>query len=332
MFVFELLFLTFHNIIGLGALLGQPGATSAHPSKKLPSLPHRKAAVGRRNDVSRTVAILQPRPGSATVAAETEEEEEGGKRKPACKRPRRSSAAAEVSGHQGNGARAMSGQPPRPHAPIPATTFKTISEKPKRALEVVPNFQDSQSARGAPPRKLARGRTGEVETGDASEVELELNEAVIVARGVRELDGILVGARGNQLQIELLWDHSKVWLARAQVRLMPPAATLAVPVQLRAGSAVSAVDPFSPALSSGSSGEPEWHAAVVVEVKAGAQLPGSAQSQSLDLWFWIRYERTGMHQWLTTEQLAAGGEPHATGRLLRLVSSLRAHAMRAPPG
>jgi hypothetical protein len=165
---------------------------------------------------------------------------------------------------------------------------------------------------------------------DADADELQLNEAVVArwGRGSRalELDAIVVDAdaRAERLLVEFLWDHSKAWLGRACVRLMPAADDDDVPAGLRAGCAVEAVDPCD--IQPSAARELQWHAARVVEVKVGVQ---AARESAGSLWFWVRYEQTSMHQWLSAEQLCAPGEAHVSARVLHLVSAVRQQAMAA---
>ncbi|KAG8459662.1 hypothetical protein KFE25_003114 [Diacronema lutheri] len=179
-------------------------------------------------------------------------------------------------------------------------------------------------------RARARGALAAPPCAPAA-AELRLHEAVVAtcARTGCARDGVVVDARGSRVLVEFFGDGSTAWVGEATVALMRDAQPAAVPPTLRAGCAVRAVDPCAPASSERGAlepTEPVWHCAHVIEVKQGTQARGEAGQ-----WFWVRYDETRLHQWLSAEQLAGeGGEGDGAraeslppARLLRLAAALR---------
>jgi len=102
------------------------------------------------------------------------------------------------------------------------------------------------------------------------------------------------GPRGVKVQFDA--DHAHAWVARSAVRPMELVEAADLPVWLRPGGALQALDPCS--------ARREWHAATVQEVRKGVEAGDAG------LRVWLKYTRSGLCQWLQRSGLrpARGGD------------------------
>ena len=202
---------------------------------------------------------------------------------------------------------------------------------------------DNNEANKAADEVVGDGATDEeADRGSATssdrDGQLEPNEAVVVAwraktRGSasREYNAVVMAvkrARGKPVRVRVQFDSggATAWLPASSVQLMPDAAA-ALPAWARVGTSVEAVDPFATSRV--------WHAGTVDEARQGV----CEGSEDDGLRLWVRYELSGLCQWLKRGEVrlagscapqAAASAPRAHNSRTVAAPALAAPALAAP--